>query len=341
MIGGMPAFSGHRGARGAALLAALGAALLAGCGGGEFPRAAEPADSPPLSEDPAGTVAPVGEGPEGLVFLPAAGLLAVGLRAPAALGFVDPGTLEVVARVPLPAPPRHLAPSADGRRALVPAERADRLLTVSPRGVRASTPVGAHPHDAAAAVAGRVFVADEFGDTVTVVRGGEVEATLDAPVQPGGIAAGGEYVALVAVAERVLQVYDADPPRELGSVSAGIGPTHVVALGGDAFVADTDGGLVRRYRLGPEPREIAAAKAPGAPYGIAVDPRRERLWVTLTARNSVAEYALAGEKPRLVRTYPTVRQPNSVAVDPRDGAVFVAGRDGGELQRIEPGEGEG
>ncbi|MEZ5077675.1 MAG: hypothetical protein R2725_09550 [Solirubrobacterales bacterium] len=329
--------TGCRGA-GAALFVALGAALLAGCGGADFPRAAEPGDAPPLTEDPAGTVAPVGEMPEGLVFLPAAGVLAVGLRGPAGLGFVDPERLQLLATVPLPAPPRHLAVSADGSRAIVPAERADRLLTVSPDGVAGSTAVGAHPHDAVAA-GERVFVADEFGDSVTVLRGGEVETTLTAPAQPGGIAAGGGYVALVAVAERVLQVYDARRPAKLGSVSGGVGPTHVVALGADAYVADTDGGVVRRYRLGPEPRQTAVAKASGAPYGIAVDPARRRLFVTLTARNRLAEYALGAGAPRLLATYPTVRQPNSVAVDPGSGAVFVAGREAGVLERIEPGEG--
>ncbi len=38
----------------------------------------------------------------------------------------------------------------------------------------------------------------------------------------------------------------------------------------------------------------------------------------------------------MTATYPTVRQPNSVAVDPRSGEVFVAGRDEGQMQRIEP-----
>jgi len=335
------------------------AAFALGCGGESgFPRAAEPADSPPLRAEPAGTVARLGGEPEGMAFDRRAGLLAVALRAPSRLDFVDPGSLAVERRVPLPAPARHLAPAASGatpcRRAekwnrgghfgpsaaaiLVPAEAADALLEVAPGGVLSSTPVGNHPHDAAAA-AGSIFVADEHSDQVSVLRGGRDVATLDAPEQPGGIAAVGDrYIALVAVAERVLQVYDARTLESLGSTSAGTGPTHVVGLGEDAYVADTEGGMVREYRIGPEPRQVAAVAAPGAPYGIAADPCRKRLWVTLTAGNRLVEYAVGGRRPRRIATYPTVRQPNSVEVDPRSGDVFVAGAEG-RLERISPRSG--
>ena len=78
--------------------------------------------------------------------------------------------------------------------------------------------------------------------------------------------------------------------------------------------------------------------APGAPYGIALDLARGRLWVTLTARNQLVEYAVGEGPTRRIATYPTVRQPNSVAVDPRSGVVYVAGRRDGRLQRIVPRE---
>jgi DNA-binding beta-propeller fold protein YncE len=315
------------------------AAFTLGCGGGSgFRRAAEPADSPPLRAEPAGTVSKLGGKPEGLAFDRRAGLLAVALRAPSRLDFVDPGSLAVERRVPLPAPARHLAPAASGAAILVPAEAADALLEVTPHGVLSDTAVGNHPHDAAAA-AGSVFVADEHSDQVSVLRGDRDVATLDAPVQPGGIAAvRGRYIALVAVAERVLQVYDARTLDSLGSASAGTGPTHVVGFGENAYVADTEGGMIRVFRIGSEPRQVAAVAAPGAPYGIAVDPRRKRLWVTLTASNRLAGYAIGGQRPRRIATYPTVRQPNSVEVDPRSGDVFVAGAEG-RLERISPRSG--
>jgi DNA-binding beta-propeller fold protein YncE len=73
----------------------------------------------------------------------------------------------------------------------------------------------------------------------------------------------------------------------------------------------------------------------GRPYGIAIDRRRERLWITLTARNAVVELPAHG-RPRILRRFPTVRQPNTVAVDELTGRVFVAGRSDGTLQLLDP-----
>jgi DNA-binding beta-propeller fold protein YncE len=52
----------------------------------------------------------------------------------------------------------------------------------------------------------------------------------------------------------------------------------------------------------------------------------------LTALNRIAELT----DRRLLRTFPTVRQPNSVAVDPGTGRVFVASRTDGTLEIFDP-----
>jgi DNA-binding beta-propeller fold protein YncE len=323
------------------LLAAL---ALAGCGGGSSStatgprRAAEPADSPPLAAPPAGRSAAVGREPEGVAWDADAGLVAVGVRAPAALAFVDPRTLRVVGRVPLPEPPRHLAYDPAARTVLVPAEAADELLTVRPAGIVTRTKVGTHPHDAAA-TGEDVFVADEHSDQVSVVRHGRVLRTLAAPHQPGGIAAvSGRWLALVAVSARVLEVYGAHSLAPLASLAAGVGPSHIVARAGYAYVADTQGDRIITYRFGRHPRLVSRTTAPGTPYGLAVDAARGRLWVTLTATNRLAEFDLR-PLPHRVATYPTLRQPNSVAIEPRTGDAFVAGRDAGQLERIVPRKG--
>ena len=283
---------------------------------------------------PAGRSAAVGTEPEGIAWDAAAGLLAVGVRRPAAVAFVDPRSLRVVRRVPLPEPPRHLSFDSEGGAVLVPAERANELLEVRPGGVASATRVGVHPHDATA-VGGSVFVADEHSDQVSVVRDGKLAETLGTPHQPGGIVAvAGRWVALVAVGARVLQVYDARAPRRLGATAAGVGPSHVVARDDLAYVADTEGERVLVFKVGAHPRQVASVAAAGTPYGLAVDPSRARLWVTLTATDRLAEYSLARGLPRRVATYPTGRQPNSVAVDPRSGDAFVAVRGEGRVERI-------
>jgi DNA-binding beta-propeller fold protein YncE len=57
--------------------------------------------------------------------------------------------------------------------------------------------------------------------------------------------------------------------------------------------------------------------------------------VALSARNALVELTL-GSRPRRRRTLPTVRQPNSVAVDPRTGRVLVASARDDALQLVDP-----
>ncbi len=331
-------FPGRRGFGIAVAVAAV--ILFAGCSSSEegFAPAAEPAESPSLDATPAGRVEIIAVGVEGMIFHPRSDSVAVAVRQPYRLAFVDPEKLFITRQYPIPNPARHLGLSPDGRRVVVPAESANEIFEI-PNGPARVTRVatGEHPHDAASAD-GKVFVADEFGDTVSVVRGGRLIETLPAPEQPGGIAAVGDrYVAVVTVAERVLQVYDAPTGEVLGSTPAGVGPTHIETIGEYAYVADTEGDMVRKFLIGPEPREVAAVPAQGAPYGIAIDRKRKRLWVTLTAINRLVGYSLSGEVPVRTFTYPTIRQPNTVAVDSEDGAVFVGSRSDAQIQRIDPG----
>jgi len=316
---------------------------LAGCGSAEeLPPPAEPAVSPSPSAEPVGRVVEVGNQPEGVAADPQTGLVAVGLRNPDELAIVDGRTGDVERRVRLPESPRHLQLAAPGGPVLVPAERANMLVEVSlPDGqTRTSTPVGDFPHDATAA-GERRFVANEFGDTVSVIEDGRVEATLEAPVQPGGIAAlDTDRVGVVAVRDNVLRVYDAGTLRPLGDARAGAGPTHVVAdpSTGRFWVADTRGGALLFSTRTRQPQLLDRVNLPGSPYAMAIDSPNRRLWVTLTATNELAEIDLGREEPRVLGTYPTVRQPNGVAVDTNTGRVFVASRTDGTLQIIDPGD---
>jgi DNA-binding beta-propeller fold protein YncE len=251
-----------------AALASL-AALMAACGGSSdrLAPAAEPARSPPLEREPAGTVVPLGHKPEGLAFDPVTGLLAAGLTNPDRLAIVDGDTGRTVRRVPLRESPRHL------------------------------------------------------------------RSTLPAPRQPGRVAATTDrsHVGVVGVRERALEVFDARTLEAEGKVSVGVGPTHLVGGGERFFVVDTRGNALLEVRLDPL-RVHRRTQLGGTPYGIALDTERRRYWVTLTALNQVAELT----DHRVLRRFPTVRQPNSVAVDPRSGRVFVASRTDGTLQFFDP-----
>ena len=165
-----------------------------------------------------------------------------------------------------------------------------------------------------------------------------IESALEAPLQPGNVAATADgLVAAIGVRALALEVYDARTLESAGRIGAGEGPTHLVAgPDGRLYVADTRGGAVLAYEARPRPARAASAPlTAGRPYGLAMDAEREELWVTLTAENALVRFDVGGAGPREEGRYPTVRQPNTAAVNPRTGRVYVAGRDG-ELQIIDP-----
>lgn len=70
---------------------------------------------------------------------------------------------------------------------------------------------------------------------------------------------------------------------------------------------------------------------------MAFDAERELLYVTLTASNTLQVVDVSDPAaPEVLGELPTVRQPNSVAVDPRSGTVLVTGTVDGVLQLITP-----
>lgn len=323
--------------RAAPLLAAL---ALGGCGSGgvgDLPPAAEPAPSPPLEASPAGRVFELPERPEGVAVDPQTGIVAVALRNPDEVALVDGGSGRELRRVPVPESARHLAVAEPGGPFLVPSERADRLAVIDiPEGSVRTVEVGPYPH-AAVASRGRFFVADEHDRTVSVVEGGRRIARVTVATQPGGLAVleRGATVVAVSVRERAIDAIDVDTLQAFDREPVGVGPTHVVTDERNlAYVADTAGGAILVVRLRPRLQVVRRVYMPGSPYGIAIDNRRRRLFVTLTATNELVELTADGRPLERAR-HPTVRQPDTVAVDERTGRVFVTGLADGVLQRIE------
>jgi hypothetical protein len=137
------------------------------------------------------------------------------------------------------------------------------------------------------------------------------------PAPPGPARVDGA-VAQLDPRKRVLVVSDA-------RANAGVGPTQAISDGHRlVFVVDAQGDGLLLFRTRPNLELRRRVHLPGRPYAIAIDRRRHRLWVTLTATNRVAEVTANG-RPRVLRTLPAVRQPNAVAVDQRTGTVRVYG----------------
>jgi len=304
------------------------------------PPAPEPAKAPPLEEKPAGRVVEVGNAPEGIAADPDTGLVAVALRKPAELALVDGESGKVSRRVDLSGSARHLNLAAPGGPVLVPAESSDSLVQVGlPDGeIVSETPVGDFPHNAAATRSGRILVANEKATTASVIEDGRELEKIETPLQPGGVAVTKNGLAgIVGVRGLIMEVFEADTLKSVGRVDAGEGPTHVRAGPENRFyVTDTRGDAVLIYGTSPELERIGRVSLPGSPYGIAIDLQRDQLWVTLTAKQQVVRFALEGDSLREISRYPTVRQPNTVAVDPNSGRVFIASRAEDQLQILDP-----
>lgn len=325
------------------LAAGLLALTVAGCG--DDPGAAEPAHAPPVETTPAGQVVPLPGGQaEGLVADPVTGLVAVGLREPYGLVLVDGGTGEVAVQTSLTERLRHLQLAAPGGPVLVPGEGAGEVIAVGlPDGeVESRVAIGEYAHDATATPGGTVAVADEMGEALVLVRDGQVVHRFADQTQPGGVAAAGEMVGVIDVHEHTLSLYDTAQPARVGRVEAGDGPTHLVAdRHGRLLVTDTRGDQLLVFATTPELAQVAELELPGAPYGITYDPAADRVWVTLTGRNELVGFDLVGGADpgggalTEVARIATVHQPNTVAVDPATGRLFVASRTEGTLQLID------
>jgi DNA-binding beta-propeller fold protein YncE len=335
-----------------ATLVVVALAALAGCGDGSGPTrrtdVPEPAVAPaPVAlADLPGRIVPLTGGgePEGLAWDTTTGTIAVAVRNPGAVVLVDAATGAERARIPLGGAARHLQLAAAGGPVLVPAENNDRLYRVAlPDGaVSADTPVGRQPHAAAPAAGGRVFVGDELADTVHVVQADGSSRVVAAPAQPGGVASSpdGSVVVVVGVRGRRIAAFAPDG-RRLGETDCGVGPSHVRAGApgsGLFYVADTQGDAVLVFRAGPDGiAQVGRVRTEGdAPYGLAFDPARSRLYVTLTGTNQLRSYRVDGTELVADRVWSTPRQPNDVAVDAATGRVVVAGTADGVLQFIEP-----
>ena len=319
------------------------AALVVGCGGSQPPRhraGAEPAVAPAPARTPVGHVVRVGTGAEGIVVDAPAGLVALAVRMPTRIALLSARSGRLIRHLRIDGPARDL--QLNGTSTLhVPEAPINRLLELplsAGRHVppRRSIVTASLPHDATA-IDGRIFVADEFGHAVSVLAGEREIRQITGFTQPGGITAVGKDVALADVGADVVTLIDGRSLRVLGHVAIGTGISHdVTGPAGRLYVADTRGGALFTLATRPRLRLLSRLGLPGTPYGLASDPLRRRLWVTETATNTVAELDTSRPRPRVITTFPTVRQPNTVAVDISSGRVFIAGASAGVVQFFDP-----
>lgn len=132
---------------------------------------------------------------------------------------------------------------------------------------------------------------------------------------------------------REVELVDRRTGRRLSVAPAGVAPAQAAAHDRWLWVTDTRGSALLVFRTRPKLALVRRVFLPGAPWAITLDPVVLRLWVTLPATNEVAELPAHG-RPHELRRFPTVRQPDAVAVDPAAHVVTITSPS--EVQRFTP-----
>jgi hypothetical protein len=156
--------------------------------------------------------------------------------------------------------------------------------------------------------------------------------TVRTPLEPVGLALTRDRAYVVGGRERALAAYARPALRELERVPAGVGPTNLLAGERLVYVADTTGRSLLVFRTEPELALVHRTALPGAPWALAADRGRDRVWVTIPGRNRLLAFS-ATSRPERLQGFGTVARPAQVAVL-ADGDVLVTGADA--KQRIDP-----
>lgn len=296
--------------------------------------AAKPATSPPAEKPPAGTVLPA----------PPADLAAFDTATHTlALAGADRPTLTLIdTRAPkqpprtitLPSPAEGLSTTATGT-LLAALPDSDTVARIDPAtGTVEQTTVPGAPVDAIE-TDGQLVVARRETKDVAVVDHGHIVRTAGGFNGPFRLLRQDRHEILVL--DRLatsLTPVNTDTADKGAALRAGEGATHAVTdRYGRVLAVDTRGNELLAFSTDPLIMK-QRYPVPGAPFDLAYAPNRDLAWITLTARNELVAYDVAGGQPREKYRVPTLRQPNAVTVDPRTGTVYVASATGQGVQVV-------
>jgi hypothetical protein len=306
---------------------------------------AQAAQSPPVSQNPAGAVRPLDSHAAAAIFDSGTRQLAVlapgaDPAAPASITeFGDPSVAPRVIALPEPA----TALTGDGRGTAYLATRGGYFSVDLSTGHTARVTVADAPQADFSAIAqradGRLVLGSADGavytlasqtpssaGTATVSRRNKSFAHVDS------LATQGNTTVVLDRGQTSVTTIGADGHVEQ-ALRAGEGATTLAADPlGRVLVADTRGGQLLVY--GVEPLILRQAyPVREAPYGLVGS--RGLAWVSLTASNVVIGYDLSTGIPVERVRYPTVQQPNSLALDEASDTLYVVSGSGAGVQIIE------
>lgn len=331
------------GVRVSAALVGCAVMLMTGCSSGTGQddirtiERATAAQSPPVSTPPAGSVRALSTSIDSTTFDPATRTVIVtsadgrqimlfDAQQPAA----EPRTISVER------PVRHVTPVGDGTVLLAMKEQVGTLDLRT--GTMTPTPAEGDPLAVAQLPDGRI---------VTGTKDGEINITdpdtdeLSDPTQTiDGLASADAF----AVVGDTLTVLDREQTSltEVDIAESSLGMALRVGEGASELATDSFGRILVTDTTGDEllvyttDSLVLRQRFPvgPAPVGVAYDEGADVVWVTLTGTNEVVGFDLSSGVGIETERFPTVRQPNSVAVDSETGTLYVGSATGDGLQRI-------
>lgn len=304
----------------------------------ENPVAAKPADSPKQDAKPAGRVLREDGEISALAVHPVTRVLAVAAvdGGRSSVAFYGPDATKAISRVRVPDRVERLIPDGEkGFAGTVPGQ--DRVVYLAPdEDIVGETVLDGGPADLTdqgtrrlvALREERAIAVLEYEQRIKTIAG--VLASADQVLDVGGD---------VVVLDRLRSaLFDVDVDEGTIGVGLRVGDgaaNAVIDRFGRVLVTDARSSALLAFSAGPLLLR-QRYPVPGGAFGIAYDAERDLAWVTLTARNEVVAFDVAGGEPTERMRFATVRQPNSVTVDKRTGHVVVGSAADEGLQVIEP-----
>ncbi|KXP09419.1 hypothetical protein AXK57_11025 [Tsukamurella pulmonis] len=297
---------------------------------------ATPAVAPEPATPPAGVVAPAAAG-EGLAFDPVTRQLAA-IEGTEVVRYRVDGGLTVAGRSTLPARPSQVVPDQDGGFLVA----AGKQVVALPSDSDGAVSEGRKTYDvdgevltvAPYRVDGASVLAGTSDGRIVVLGDSSEPKTITGPVEASRILVHDGDVAVVDRLQSSLSEVDV-PGGKLGKgLRVGRGITNAaVDPYGRLFAIDTGKNQVIGYTVAPLMQKFLYPVA-GSPWAVGYDESDELMWVSRTATNEVVGYALNTGIPEQRKLFPTVRQPNAIAVDSTTGTLYVQSATGAGIQAI-------